>query len=972
MDIECGSEVKRELGMSRVRIYELAKEAGMSSKALASKLIAQGYEVKGHSSTVDDETAEKIRSTVLQESKTELVEKRISATAGSTVIRRRSTIIRRKSQDKSQDQSQELEDSVEEPADEAEEQLEAEENSIETHETEESVNTPDVEQPEIPVEPVVAEESVEKKPAIVESGQVEPLPEPVEAEVNVEEKADSESQPEIEVEPEVEAQAEESIIPVAEEPVAEPVAEVQEDEVRETEVRETEVKVEPEVKAEPKKPVAKKEKPEKKRKGLARVVGTIDIPIEEKKEPPRPRKKGGKPAGSKRPPARTAAPVSLPPAEDARGRKKGKRGAADTDSDRKQGKGGKKGKKGVKFTHFGNEYQRSAGKRGKRGGKGRAKAVSQPPSEMKASKKRIKVYDTITVGDLASRMKVKANEVIVKLMGLGVMATMNQAVDVETAMLIAADFGYEVEQGITEELGIQLLEEKEEGGATKPRSPVVTVMGHVDHGKTSILDAIRKTDVADGEAGGITQHIGAYHVHSSAGDVTFVDTPGHAAFTEMRSRGAQVTDLVILVVAADDGVMDQTREAIHHAQAAEVPIIVAVNKIDKDNADPDRVKRELAELDLAPEEWGGQTMYCETSAKKNLGIDNLMESIQLMAEMLELEADANRKARGRVIEAQLDKGRGSVATVLVQEGTLNTGDHFVVGQYAGKVRGMLDYKGRKIDKAGPSIPVEVQGLSGVPSAGDEFVVVTDEKMAKTVSHSRSLKARESELGASSKISLDKLFEQMNEGDVKELRVVIRADVQGTLEAFAKAAEELSTSEIKVRVLHEGTGTITESDILLASASEAIIIGFNVRPSMKVKDLASKENVDVRAYDVIYHALDDIRKAMVGLLDPTFEEDVIGVAEVRETFSVPKIGKIAGCSIISGKIQRKAGIRVLREGVVVYTGKIGSLRRFKDDVKEVLSGFECGIGVENFNDIKVGDNLEAFVMLEVEATLTGGE
>jgi translation initiation factor IF-2 len=500
------------------------------------------------------------------------------------------------------------------------------------------------------------------------------------------------------------------------------------------------------------------------------------------------------------------------------------------------------------------------------------------------------------------------------------------------------------------------------------RSPVVTVMGHVDHGKTSILDAIRKTDVAEGEAGGITQHIGAYHVRSTSGDVTFVDTPGHAAFTEMRSRGAQVTDIVVLVVAADDGVMDQTREAIHHAQAAEVPILVAVNKIDKENADVDRVKRELSELNLMPEDWGGDTMYCETSAKKHIGIDSLLESIQILAEVLELQADSTRKARGRVIEAQLHKGRGPVATVLIQDGTLRLGEHFVVGQFSGKVRSMLDDKGRKIKEAGPSIPVEVQGLSGVPSAGDEFIVVTDEKMARSVSQVRSLKARETELGANSKISLDKLFEQMSEGDVQELRVVLRADVQGTLEAFAKAAEDLSTKEIKVKILHEGTGTITESDILLASASDAIIIGFNVRASSKVKELAIKENVDVRSYDVIYHALDDIRKAMVGMLEPTFVEEVIGLAEVREIFSVPKVGTIAGCSVVDGKILRTAKVRVLRDGVVIYTGKIESLRRFKDDVKEVASGYECGIGVEKFNDIKVGDHFEAFVMNEIEATL----
>ncbi len=918
--------------MSRVRIYELAKEAGMSSKALASKLIEQGYEVKGHSSTVDDETAEKIRNTVLKSSQTELVEKRISATKGPTVIRRRAKVILRKPKEQPAE-SDEGDTGIEVGA-------EPEVDKQKTDAKVEPVTPATPEQPAAPVESVETEKEAEPVQAQESSDAVAPEKEPV---------------------------------PVTGEDKKEPVLPEKVEEAQEG--VSAGKGAEPTEKTEAEQPVQKREVPAEKkatkRKGLAKVVGTIDIPIEETRKPPvRTRKKGGKPAAGRKPSARVQEQAAAPPSGDLRGKKKGKRGApSQGDTERKQGKPGKKGKKGVKFTHFGNEYQRGPGKRGRRGGKGRGqKKISQPAAEMKAIKKRIKVFDTITVGDLASRMRVKASEVITKLMGMGVMATMNQAVDVETAMIIAADFSYEVEQGITEELGIQLLEEDEVGGTAKPRSPVVTVMGHVDHGKTSILDAIRKTDVADGEAGGITQHIGAYHVRSSSGDVTFVDTPGHAAFTEMRSRGAQVTDLVVLVVAADDGVMDQTREAIHHAQAAEVPLIVAVNKIDKDNADPDRVKRELAELDLAPEEWGGQTMYCETSAKKNIGIDDLMENIQLMAEMLELKADADRKARGRVIEAQLDKGRGSVATVLVQQGTLKTGDYFVVGQFSGKVRGMLDYKGRKIKEAGPSIPVEVQGLSGVPSAGDEFIVVTDEKMAKSVSQSRSLKVRESELGASTKISLEKLFEQMSEGDVKELRVVIRADVQGTLEAFAKAAEELSTSQIKVRVLHEGTGTITESDILLASASQAVIIGFNVRPSVKVKELASKESVDVRAYDVIYHALDDIRKAMVGMLDPIFEEDVIGTAEVREIFSVPKIGKIAGCSVTDGKIQRNAGVRVLRDGVVVYTGKISSLRRFKDDVKEVLSGFECGIGVENFNDIKVGDNLEAFVMLEVEATL----
>ena len=941
--------------MSRVRIYELAKEAGMSSKALADKLIAGGFDIKGHSSTVDDETAEKIRKTMLQDSGTKLVEKRIDASEGGTVIRRRSTIIRRRPKAEGPEDDADIRDAEGEPPVAAGETVpEAEAERVDSMEDQaaDSVSVDRDKGQEVLAEPAEESETVDMAAEVSSQEDTEP-----EAEIGQEK---------------TQAEAEAVEEPSDQQTVSDPDEAV---EVQGTEEVAEEDKADQTPKTKSKKKgsgKAAKKQERSSRKGVARVVGTIELPeqkVPEKESRPRV-KKGGKPASPRpgRPQPALGSQPEVPSDTKDRSRKKGKRGGpADNDEREHRGKGARKGKKSVKFTHFDNDYQRG-GKRGKRG-RGRAeKRIPASTIEMKASKKKITIYDTITVGDLASKMKIKASEVIAKLMGLGVMATMNQAVDVDTAALIATDFGYEVEQGITEEIGVQMLDAQEEGGDTKPRPPVVTVMGHVDHGKTSILDAIRKTDVAEGEAGGITQHIGAYHVRSKAGDVTFVDTPGHAAFTEMRSRGAQITDLVILVVAADDGVMDQTREAINHAQAAEVPIIVAVNKIDKENADPDRVKRELAELDLAPEEWGGQTIYCETSAKKNIGIDELMENIQLMAEMLELRADATRKAKGRVVEAKLDKGRGAVATVLVQEGTLKIGDSFVVGQFSGKVRAMLDYKGRAIKDAGPTIPVEVQGLSGVPQAGDEFIVVTDDKMAKNVSQVRSMRARETELAAGTKISLDKLFEKMSEGNVQELRVIIRSDVQGTLEAFAKAAEDLSTDEIKVRVLHEGTGTITESDILLASASEAIIIGFNVRPSVKVKNLAEKENVDVRSYDVIYHALDDIRKAMVGMLDPTFEEEVIGTAEVRETFGVPKVGTIAGCSVTDGAIRRNVGVRVLRDGVVVYTGKISSLKRFKDDVKEVLSGYECGIGVENFNDIKVGDNLEAFVMQQVEATL----
>lgn len=944
--------------MSRIRVYELAKEAGMSSKALSDKLLELGFDIKGHSSSVDDETAKSIRNALQRSVNSERVEKRVvSESDRQSVLRRKSTVIRRRPT-AVVDDTPDVEPESEQP-----------------------VEVSEIKVDEVQVTSLIAasEQQAELAPHHLPERVAETPATPEIPATTVKESTSSPKQVE-ENKQRVDFQHA-RVISKREVPKL-PPEQPESDDV--DTIIEEQIQVMPEVGPVPPREATghitsfarpeKKDKRDKKplpKKSMARVVRTIELPVPVEEAPSaRPKKKVVKPMPQRRPgPAGSAAPVVAATDDATRVKKKVKKsGGLDTDKESEFRRGAKKGEKNVKFTHFAQDYldREGSARRGKRGRK--MPKVIAPPAEMKASKKRFKVFEMISVGDLAQRMKIKASEVIAKLMGLGVMATINQLVDTETAMLIAADFGYEVEQGITEEIGVQLLQEAEEGGERLLRCPVVTVMGHVDHGKTSILDAIRKTDVALGEAGGITQHIGAYHVRSGSGDVTFVDTPGHAAFTEMRSRGAQVTDIVILVVAADDGVMDQTREAINHAQAANVPIIVAVNKIDKENADIDRVKRELSDLNLMPEDWGGQTMYCETSAKKNIGIDNLLESIQVLAEILELRADSTRKARGRVIEAQLHKGRGPVATVLIQEGTLQAGDYFVVGQHSGKVKAMLDDKGRKIKEAGPSIPVEVQGLSGVPSAGDEFVVVTDEKMARSVSQVRALKARESELGATSKISLDKLFEQMSEANVQELRVVLRADVQGTLEAFAKAAEDLSTKLIKVRILHEGTGTITETDILLASASDAIIIGFNVRPIAKVRELAVKENVDVRSYDVIYHALDDIRKAMVGMLEPTYEEQVIGMAEVREIFSVPKVGTIAGCSVLDGKILRTAKIRVLREGVVIFTGKIESLRRFKDDVKEVLSGFECGIGVEKFNDIKVGDNLEAFIMNEVEATL----
>lgn len=896
--------------MSRVRIYELAKEAGLKSKELADKLIALGYPIKSHSSTVDDDMAADIRRKVLGRATAEVTEKPIGVKKKTTVVRKKkTTVVRRRSKAQKEELARQAEEAeLAETAERVETEVAARAEGAEV--------TPAVEE--------VAAEQEEKPVEVVEPGETE--------------------QEGVEEAP-TEAAAEESIPEIAE--------------------PDTEKEIEKE------KPV--KEEP-KRAKGLAKVVGRVEIKVEEKRpvrRPRRPARPARPKAGVSRAPAAVAADIGRAAA--GKGKKKGKRvvavGSEDAARQKKPGKAARKGRQRVDFSRGGDvEYMRPRKRGRKKDSRRKGKSAPTPITESKAIKRRIKVFETISVGDLAKRMGIKANEIIGKLMGLGVMATVNQSLDLDTATLVATDFGYEVEQGMTEELGIAALQQEETGGEEQPRFPVVTVMGHVDHGKTSILDAIRKTDVAEGEAGGITQHIGAYHVKGPSGDITFVDTPGHAAFTEMRSRGAKVTDIVVLVVAADDGVMDQTKEAIAHAKAAEVPIVVAVNKIDKDNADPERVKRELGDFGLIPEDWGGDTIFCETSAKKGIGIEELLENIQLQAEILELSADATRKARGTIIEAQLHKGRGPVATVLVQEGTLRAGDHFVAGMFSGKVRSLVNDRGEQVSEAGPSMPVEVQGLSGVPQAGDEFVVVTDEKMAKSVSHARQLKARESELASASKVSLDNLFEKMAEQEMKELRVILRADVQGTLQAFGQAAEKLSTDVIRVRVLHEGTGAITENDVHLAAASDAVIIGFNVRPSVKVKELAEREQVDIRSYDVIYHALEDIEKAMVGMLEPEFEERVIGTAEVRNIFTVPKVGTIAGCAVIDGKMERNARVRVLRESVVIYTGQIESLRRFKDDVKEVASGYECGIGVENYNDIKVGDTLEAFVLDEVEATL----
>ncbi|WP_413381530.1 translation initiation factor IF-2 [Alkalihalobacillus sp. 1P02AB] len=588
------------------------------------------------------------------------------------------------------------------------------------------------------------------------------------------------------------------------------------------------------------------------------------------------------------------------------------------------------------------------------------------PPKPKPLPEKITYSGSLTVGELAKLLHKEPSELIKKLMFLGVMSTINQELDKDTIELIAGDYGVEVEEEIIiDEIDFEEYVEVVNEENLSERPPVVTIMGHVDHGKTTLLDSIRQTKVTEGEAGGITQHIGAYQIETDGKKITFLDTPGHAAFTTMRARGAQVTDITILVVAADDGVMPQTKEAISHAKAAGVPIIVAVNKIDKEAANPDRVMQELTEFELVPEAWGGDTIFVNVSALSGTGIDELLEMILLVSEVAELKADSTIKAKGTVIEAELDKGRGAVATLLVQNGSLNVGDPIVVGSSFGRVRAMVNDLGRRVKRVGPSTPVEITGLNDVPLAGDQFQVFADEKKARQIGEARSSRQREENRSENSRVSLDDLFNQIQQGDVKDINIIIKADVQGSVEAMRGSLEKIDVAGVKVNIIHTGVGAITESDIILASASNAIVIGFSVRPDVNAKRVAESEKVDIRLHRVIYNAIDEIEAAMKGMLDPEFQEKVIGQVEIRTTFKVSKIGTIAGSYVTEGKISRDSTVRLIRDGVVIYEGAINALKRFKDDAKEVAAGYECGITLENFNDVKEGDIIEAYIMEEIE-------
>ncbi|MBM7619028.1 translation initiation factor IF-2 [Bacillus tianshenii] len=589
-----------------------------------------------------------------------------------------------------------------------------------------------------------------------------------------------------------------------------------------------------------------------------------------------------------------------------------------------------------------------------------------PPVKKKETPSKITFTGSLTVGELANKLNKEPSEIIKKLLMLGVMATINQDLDKDAIELVAGEYNVEVEEEIIFEVtdfeGYE-TEDKEE--VLEERPPVVTIMGHVDHGKTTLLDSIRNTKVTAGEAGGITQHIGAYQVVVEGKKITFLDTPGHAAFTTMRARGAQVTDITILVVAADDGVMPQTVEAINHAKAAEVPIIVAVNKMDKEGANPERVMQELTEHGLVSEAWGGDTIFVPLSALSGEGIDTLLEMILLVSEVEEFKANPKRAASGTVIEAQLDKGRGSVATLLVQKGTLKVGDPIVVGNTFGRVRAMVNDLGRRVKEAGPSTPVEITGLNDVPQAGDNFMVFADEKKARNVGEARAQKQLQEQRSEKTRVTLDDLFEQIKQGEMKEINIIVKADVQGSVEAMAASLQKIEVEGAKVKIIHTGVGAITESDIILASASNAIVIGFNVRPDAGAKRTADAEKVDIRLHRIIYKAIEEIEAAMKGMLDPEFEEKVIGQVEVRQTFKVSKIGTIAGAYVTEGKITRDSSIRLIRDGIVIFEGELDTLKRFKDDVKEVATNYECGVTIKNFNDIKEGDIIEAYVMQEIE-------
>jgi translation initiation factor IF-2 len=885
--------------MSKIRIYELAKELGVDNKVVLSKAQELGFRGKSsHSHSLDADEADAVRRAIIRQAmgapkeiNSEVVTTRVDKVTGATeaVVEKRSgNVIRRR---RSSDGPEAA------PAPSA---VAAAPTPAPVFE-EPAAPAAMASSPGLSSDGGAARELVTPEmPEIVEQPQSAAEPEPVQEEVQV-------------------ATAVEAVEP---QPEAAPATPPPAPEVTET------------------------------RPGIGpRILGRIELPAA--------RKPIVKPAPDARRPAPTTG-------------KDSSREVFESDEEGKKKGAAKKGRKREISSVDLLDYRGREMRRGKSKGRDddRRRGPQGDAEKQKVAKRVIELGDSITVGELAKQMSLKSGEVIAKLLGLGVMATINQAIDKDTAQIVADELGYEVKHVEFNEQDILQDVVEEDPGNLLPRAPVVTVMGHVDHGKTSLLDRIRSTSVAAKEAGGITQHIGAYRVITEDGrSITFIDTPGHAAFTAMRARGAQVTDIVILVVAADDGVMPQTREAINHAQAAKVPIIVAINKMDKPDANPDKVKTQLAEFGLQPEDWGGDTMFLPVSALKGDGIKELLDSLLVLADVKELKANPDRRAKGTIIESRTDRGRGVVATVLVQAGTLKMGDIFISGAEYGRIRTMTDYRGEKLTEAGPSMPVEITGLNGMPESGDDFMVVDSEADAREVSSNRQeLRAQKERALASGPISLEEFAKRAGSKAAEELNVILKADVQGSEEAVKQSIEKLSGEKVKVRVLHSAVGGINESDVQLAVASRAIIVGFNVRGEPRALADAENLGIQIRFYRVIYELLDDVKNAMVGLLEPIREESSLGRAEVRDTFTIPKIGTIAGCYITNGLVRRNANARLLRDNRVIHEGKMSSLRRFKDDAREVQAGFECGIGLESFNDVKVGDVIEVYEFKEIAPTL----
>ena len=1000
--------------MAKIRVYELAKDLNMTNKALLNKMKEMKIEVKSHMSSLEDSDIGKIKRSLLGKRK-----KKSDVKIRPSVIRRRKQpveeivepeaapevepdieqkIVVQKVEEKEQTglpDKKTVKESLSSKADVSksdtlrEKQKESKEDSEEKKSKKGS--TPEKVTPKSKkkkksapakiVQPVVAEK--------VETGS--DLKNDVEKSVTTLEKTQALEPETIKSEKPKEKETKESKTQKEKLDVKKPDAKKPDTKKLDKELLKKDEKSTAALK---KKEKEAKSKKKKKKSAPARIVKIADPSVlenlkkaksgDERKKvrgsthKPGPRKKVFKKQDHTKPSSPVAAgrnvPPIVPPMPEDEKRRKDKRkpenvragfGGPGPDSEKPFAKRKKRKKKSV-IEGAALYKGRGRKKRGKKGTKGKKGNFQQTQiTTPKAIKRRIKIDEAIELAELAKRMGIKANEMIAKLMTMGVMATVNQTIDFDTAVLVATEFNFEVEKAsFEEEALLNIVNESDDEGKMVERAPVVTIMGHVDHGKTSLLDVIRESKITSGEAGGITQHIGAYNVKTSKGGrITFLDTPGHAAFTAMRSRGARVTDIVILVVAADDGVMPQTKEAINHSKAAGVPVVVAVNKMDKEGADPDRIMRELSEFDLLAEDWGGDTIFVKVSAKTGDGIDELLEMILLQSEVLELKANPDKKASGYVVESRLDTGRGSVATVLVKQGTLSDGDSVVCGLHAGKIRAMIDDGGNRFHKAGPSTPAEIVGLHGVPNAGDEFIAVASDKDAKQIAGHRMQKQRAKELAKKSRANLEKMFENLGTAEIKELKLIVKADVQGSIEALNESLKELAKEEVDVKIVHSGTGTINDSDIALAAVSDAIIIGFNVRPTPQIRALAKDEHVDMRFYDIIYNVIDDIKTALDGMMPSTFHENIIGQADVRDTFVIPKMGTIAGCHISQGKVIRGKNVRLLRDGVIKRDTQISSLRRFKDDVKEVEQGFECGIGLEKFNDIKVGDVIECYEVEE---------